>query len=162
VKRCVLWYDPTELVTHPDQTKDALDLHDRNVLSDAALLRIAASASRTCRARRRTRFRLIEKMRTWPPNLVMAFLHAWDPTLVAPAMTGPPAIPGISPTGVDIPETPPAQLPPPWAAWCCTDGRRARAAPAGVGPVADPCCGPAAAGRAAGDGRPVPKRRGRV
>jgi hypothetical protein len=100
-RRVVIWYDATELVTHPDQTKDGLELHDRLVLSDEAMLRIAGFTDADKPAKSEIQVRLLEKMRTWPPNLVMAFLHAWDPTLIAPPMVGPPAVPGISPTGVD-------------------------------------------------------------
>jgi hypothetical protein len=117
VQRLVFWYDPTELVTHPDQTKDALELHDRLCLSDKALRQIAGFDEEDGPTKAETQIRLIEKMRNWPPNLVMAFLHAWDPTLIAPAMKGPPAIPGIGPTGVSAPpegegEAPAAELPP--------------------------------------------------
>ena len=101
VNRLVIWYDPTELVTHPDQTSDALKLHENLALSDAALLRIAGFSEDDAPSKQEIQVRLLEKMRQWPPNLVMAFLHAWDPTLVAPAMVGPPAVPGITPTGVD-------------------------------------------------------------
>lgn len=103
-RRMVFWYDPTELVTHPDRTKDALELHDRLVLSDGAMLKVAGFPDTDRPSKQEIQVRLLEKMRTWPPNLVMAFLHAWDPTLVAPAMTGPPAVPGITPTGVDTGE----------------------------------------------------------
>jgi hypothetical protein len=102
--RMVIWYDPVELITHPDRTADALKLHENLVLSDAALLREAGFAETDAPSKQEIQVRLLEKMRTWPPNLVMAFLHAWDPTLVAPAMVGPPAVPGISPTGVDTGE----------------------------------------------------------
>lgn len=105
-RRIVFWYDPTELVTHPDQTKDALDLHDRLVISDEAMLKIAGFSDQDRPSKAEIQVRLLEKMRQWPPNLVMAFLHAWDPTLTAPAMVGPPAIPGISPKGVETADAP--------------------------------------------------------
>lgn len=100
-ERCVIWYDPTELVTHPDQTKDALDLHDRLVLSDDALLKIAGFDETDRPSKAEVQVRMIEKLRNWPPNLVMAFLHAWDPSLIAPPITNSGEIPGIKPSGVD-------------------------------------------------------------
>jgi hypothetical protein len=106
VERCLFWYDPTELVTHPDRTKDAWEAHDRLLISDAAARREAGFEDGDEPSKQELQVRLLEKMRTWPPNLVMAFLHAWDPSLVAPAMAGPPAIPGISPKGVEVAETP--------------------------------------------------------
>jgi hypothetical protein len=114
VQRCLFWYDPAELVTPPDRTKDAWEAHDRLLISDAAARREAGFAEDDEPTKQELQVRLLEKMRTWPPNLVMAFLHAWDPTLIAPAMAGPPAIPGISPTGVEVaePTTPTAPTAP--------------------------------------------------
>jgi hypothetical protein len=117
-RRIVFWYDPTELVTHPDQTKDGLELHDRLVISDEAMLRTAGFTDVDKPSKQEIQVRLLEKMRTWPPNLVMAFLHAWDPTLIAPPITVAGTIPGIKPGGVDTGEPPatglmPGVLPPP-------------------------------------------------
>lgn len=106
VQRMLFWYDPTELVTHPDQTKDALDLHDRLVISDDALLKISGFGEEDRPSKSEIQVRLLEKMRMWPPNLVMAFLHAWDPTLIAPPITVAGTIPGIKPGGVDTGEVP--------------------------------------------------------
>ncbi|HEY4452399.1 MAG TPA: hypothetical protein VGN13_12490 [Solirubrobacteraceae bacterium] len=111
--RVLFWYDPTELVTHPDQTKDALDLHDRLVISDEALLKIAGFDEQDRPAKSEIQVRLLEKMRQWPPNLVMAFLHQWDPTLIAPPIETAGTIPGIKPTGVDVGTPPPNQIAPP-------------------------------------------------
>lgn len=113
VERCVFWYDPTELVTHPDQTKDALDLHDRLVLSDEALLKIAGFQDTDRPSKAEVQVRMIEKLRNWPPNLVMAFLHQWDPTLIAPPITESGTIPGIKPGGVDVGTPPATQTAPP-------------------------------------------------
>lgn len=106
--RILFWYDPTELVTHPDQTADAMQMHDRLVLSDAALLRVSGFSDEDAPSKAEIQVRLLEKMRMWPPNLVMAFLHAWDPTLAAPPITVSGTIPGIGPGGVDTGEIPAA------------------------------------------------------
>jgi 5-methylcytosine-specific restriction endonuclease McrA len=37
LNRIVLWYDPTNLVTHPDRSQDAMNAHDRMAISDEAL-----------------------------------------------------------------------------------------------------------------------------
>jgi hypothetical protein len=116
VQRMVLWYDPAEVVTHPDQTKDALDLHDRLVISDEAMLKVSGFGEEDRPSKAEVQVRLLEKMRMWPPNLVMAFLHAWDPSLVAPPITVAGTIPGIKPSGVDTGEpaapAPGAPVPP--------------------------------------------------
>lgn len=108
VERCLMWYDPGELVTHPDQTSDALQLHDRLVISDAALLRVAGFGENDAPAPDEYMARLISKQRTWPPNLTMGIIHDIDPTLVVPPMSGPPALPGIKPGGVDVGQDPSA------------------------------------------------------
>jgi hypothetical protein len=100
VKRCVLWYDPTELVTHPDQTKDAMDLHDRLVISDAALLKTAGFSEGDRPTKAEIQVRLLEKMRTWPANAVMAFMHQWDPAFEAPPIDAPGTVPGVGPAGL--------------------------------------------------------------
>lgn len=110
-QRLLLWYDPVELVTHPDQTADALQLHDRLAISDEALLRTGGFKDTDKPSKAEIQVRLLEKMRQWPPNLVMAFLHQWDPTLVAPPITVAGTIPGIKPTGVDTGD--PAAIAPP-------------------------------------------------
>lgn len=113
--RVVFWYDPTELVTHPDQTADAMKLHEALVISDEALLRTAGFNEADAPSKAEVQVRLLEKMRTWPPNLVMAFLHQWDPTLVAPPITTAGMIPGIKPGGVDVGVPPVGALPAPAA-----------------------------------------------
>lgn len=123
-RRVVIWYDATELVTHPDQTKDALDLHDRLVISDEAMLRVSGFTEADKPSKAEVQVRLLEKMRQWPPNLVMAFLHQWDPSLTAPPMVGPPAIPGIAPGGVVNAEQPsPGQPPAPGSSPSLLPGR---------------------------------------
>lgn len=37
VRRLVIWYDPTEVVTNPNRLPDALNLHERFAISDAVL-----------------------------------------------------------------------------------------------------------------------------
>ena len=121
VQRSVFWYDPTELVTPPDRSEDAQQLHDRLVISDQALRDANGFTEEQAPTKAEIQVRLLEKMRNWPPNLVMAFLHQWDPTIVAPAITVAGTIPGIKPTGVDTGTAPgesgaPPPAPPPGSA----------------------------------------------
>ena len=101
VRRLVFWYDPTELVTHPDQTKDALELHDRGVISNTALLHTAGFGDEDAPTPAQYLAWLISKQRTWPPNLSMGIIHDLDPSLVIPPITAPGTIPGIKASGVD-------------------------------------------------------------
>jgi len=101
VARMVFWYDPVELVSHPDKTADAQQLHDRLVISDKALRDSAGFTETEAPTKAEIQVRMLEKMRMWPPNLVMAFLHQWDPTIIAPPITVSGTVPGIKPGGVD-------------------------------------------------------------
>lgn len=101
IQRCAFWYDPVELVTHPDQTKDAFELHDRLAISDETLRGVAGFGEEEKPSPEEIQIRLIQQLRNWPPNLVMAFLHQLDPKLVVPPITESGTIPGISPSGVD-------------------------------------------------------------
>lgn len=103
IKRITMWYDPTELVTHPDQTADAMQLHDRMVISDEALRKTSGFEVTDEPSTQELQIRLLHKMTNWPPNLVMEFFHMWDPTLQAPPLTSG-QIPGIGPGGVIAPE----------------------------------------------------------
>ncbi len=111
IERLVLWYDPTELVTHPDQSKDAFELHDRLAISDEALLRITGFGDEDKPTKAETQLRLLRELKNWPPNLVMAFLHQWDPTIIVPPIETAGTIPGIKPTGVDVGAPPAPDMP---------------------------------------------------
>lgn len=115
VRRLVIWYDPTELVTHPDQTKDALDLYDRHAISLAALRAKTGFSEEDAPGGVEILLRLLSNMRTPPANIVMAAVHAVDPTLTIPPIHTAGTVPGVNPTGVDpgqppIGEEPPALL----------------------------------------------------
>ena len=112
LEKIVMWYDPTELVTHPDQTTDAFQLHDRIVISNEALRRAAGFSESDAPTAIEFSERLISKQRTWPANLSMEILHQNDPTLDVPPITVSGTVPGIKPGpggGVDVGE--PAALP---------------------------------------------------
>jgi hypothetical protein len=107
VNRILFWHDPTELVTAPDQTTVALNLHDRLVISNAALLRIAGFSEEDAPDADEYLSRLISKQRTCPANLSLGVVHAENPELAIPAITTPGTIPGIDPVeGVIVPAAP--------------------------------------------------------
>jgi hypothetical protein len=102
--RILFWHDPTELVTAPDQTTVALNLHDRGVLSNKALLRIAGFSEADAPTPDEYAAWLISKQRTWPANVSLEVLHGIDPGLAVPPITTPGTVPGIDPVkGVIIP-----------------------------------------------------------
>lgn len=97
VDRILFWYDPTELITPPDQTATALDLHDRGVISNAALRRVAGFSEDDAPSTAEFETWLISKQRTWPANLSLGVLHDYDPNLAIPPIITPGTIPGIKP-----------------------------------------------------------------
>jgi hypothetical protein len=104
--RIMFWYDPTELVTHPDQTANATLLHAALSISDSSYRRVLGFDESDAPTPEEIEIRMIRTMRNWPPNVVMALLHMLDPDLAVPPMVGPPALPGIKPGvtgGVDVP-----------------------------------------------------------
>ena len=101
--RTVLWYDPTELVTPPDRSQSAATAHAALVLSDASYREVLGFTDDDAPTPAEIEVRMIRTTRNWPPNALMALLHELDPNLTIPPMTGPPAIPGVHPGGVDIP-----------------------------------------------------------
>lgn len=107
-RRLVIWYDPTELVTHPDQTKDAQALYDRHAISASALARISGFSEDDLPSPEETVVRMLQNMRTPPANLVMAAVHQLFPTLTIPPIETAGAVPGVKPSGVDVgePEAP--------------------------------------------------------
>jgi hypothetical protein len=100
-ERLLFWYDPTELVTHPDQTSDAKDLYDRHAISASALARIAGFSEADQPSAEETVVRMLQNMRTPPANLVMAAVHQMFPTLTIPPIETSGTVPGVRPTGVD-------------------------------------------------------------
>ena len=97
VPRIMMWYDPTELVTHPDRMQNATTLHEALTISDAAFRDVGGFTDEDAPSAEEIEVRMIRTMRNWPANVVMALLHELDPSLAVPAMTGPPALPGIDP-----------------------------------------------------------------
>ena len=95
--RMTFWYDPTELVTHPDQTQNALNAHDRLAISDAALRRYLGLSEGDAPTAGEIEIRMIRNVRTLPPNLLMSLYHELDPSLAVPPITTTGMIPGVKP-----------------------------------------------------------------
>jgi hypothetical protein len=102
VERCLFWYDPTELVTPPDMSATAATAQDAILISDEAARRYMGFTEADAPTPDEFMARLISKQRTWPANLTMGVVHGIDPGLTIPPMVGPPALPGIKSTGVDV------------------------------------------------------------
>jgi hypothetical protein len=113
VRQVLIWYDPTELVTHPDRTQDALQLWDRIALSDEALRRITGFSENDKPGSQEILFRMATHVRSIDPAVQQAILKRLDPTLdIVPVGPAPPAV------DKDLPPDAPApavQGPPPAA-----------------------------------------------
>jgi hypothetical protein len=129
VDRALMWYDPVELITHPDRTSDALAVHQRLAISDRALRTLTGFDDTDAPTAQEIELRMIRSQRTFPPNVIEALFHILDPDLAIPAMTGKlpavaPAAPGTEgalegPEAIQPesdpglpPASPPAALPP--------------------------------------------------
>lgn len=141
VQRTCIWYDPTELITKPDPMQNAVQLHDRFVLSNRALLKAGGFSEEDQPDSLEVEFRMLQKTRTFPPNMVEAIFHAFDPALTFPPITTSGTIPGISPTGEEIEALPPPPEAPPVTA---TPGPGASAPPSPIA-TPSPAAPPAAA-----------------
>lgn len=106
-RQCVVWYDPAALITHPDKTADALNLWDRNTLSNEALLDAAGFSDKDLPDGLELVSRMLTHVRTYPPNILQAIIARLDPTLQIPALAGVPA----SGPGQTDPAAPPAEDP---------------------------------------------------
>lgn len=107
VERLLLHYDPAEVVVHPDRAKDAQTAYDAMALSGRALRDAYGFAESDAPTVEELEMRRVMDIRALPLNLLMEYASRADPTLVVPAMTGPPQLPGIKPGGgVDIGQAP--------------------------------------------------------
>jgi hypothetical protein len=114
--RIVLWYDPVELVTHPDRTADSAKAYEDMVISAEARRRESGFSEEDAPTIQELEMRRVMDIRALPLNLLMEYASRADPTLVVPPMTGPPQLPGIKPGGgVDVGATvaPPGATTPP-------------------------------------------------
>lgn len=96
VRRLVIWYDPTEVVTNPNRLPDAKDLHERLVISDA-VLRDAGGYSEADAPNEEELLRRLSAKTTVPEALQAALLSL----LAAQAGIALPALPGPEGTPVD-------------------------------------------------------------
>jgi hypothetical protein len=82
IRRVLVWYDPVELVSHPDRSKDAFQLHQLDVISDEAL-RIACGFTENDKPTvvEQLNRAIMTHQRTWPPAIVEAVVRRVDPTL---------------------------------------------------------------------------------
>ena len=113
ISRLSLWYDPTDLVTHPDRSQDALSLHQRMVISDAALRTATGFNDGDEPVPLEKEIRMVQNTRTFPPAILEALFHKLDPLLVIPATA---ALPGEGPSGatpIVSPTPSPAPVGPP-------------------------------------------------
>lgn len=103
VQRMAFWYDATELVTHPDRADDAEKAYAAMTISGKAYRAATGFAEEDAPTVQELEMRRVMDIRALPLNLLMEYASRADPTLIVPAMTGPPQLPGIKPGGgVDV------------------------------------------------------------
>ncbi|MDE1904825.1 MAG: hypothetical protein KGH75_00050 [Rhodospirillales bacterium] len=114
VDRACIWYNPVDLISKPDPMANAVLLHDRYAISNEAL-RTAGGFTRDDEpGSLEVEFRMLQRTRVFPPNMVEAIFHQVDPSLEFPPIKKTGEIPGIGPEGEEpVPDdpTPPAPGP---------------------------------------------------
>lgn len=110
-RQVVIWYDPTELVTHPDRTADALQMWDRFAISDEALRQATGFAESDAPEGIERVTRLVSHARTFPPNVLESIVHRLDPSLEIVADLAEPGEEPDGPTPIAGPAAPPAGAP---------------------------------------------------
>lgn len=123
IHQVMIWYDPTELLTHPDRSADAFQAWDRMAISDEALRRYLGFPDSDAPTSEELLLRLATHLRALDPALQIQILHNLDSSIPlpipppplptapapAPALPGTPAPPAL-PAG---PANPPTAGPPP-------------------------------------------------
>jgi hypothetical protein len=147
VSRTCIWYDPTELVVHPDKSANAIQLYNLREISGKALREALGFTEEDAPSDIELVVRMVSGGRTWPLNLQLAVAARLDPTLTVPPITAAGLVPGIK-GGLAIVENPsPPALPP-------------GAPPSGASPPETPPGGPPAPAAPAVGPRPVPPPEG--
>jgi hypothetical protein len=140
VHRIIFWYDPAELVVHPDRSKDAFELFKEMAISAEALRRETGFSDTDAPSVEEIQTRQFQHIRNFPLNLMMAWAHMLDPTLTAPPITESGTVPGVKPSGVDMPPSAPSNGAGPAQPPAGTVGgpQTPAQAPASPGPPAEP------------------------
>lgn len=101
IRRTLLWYDPTELVTHPDRAAEAKDAYGNMAISGEAYRRYTGFTEADAPETDELEARRLWDIRALPLNLLMEYARRADPTLVVPPITQSGTVPGIKLGGVD-------------------------------------------------------------
>lgn len=110
VRKIVTWHDPTDLVTHPDRSQDAMQAWDRFAISDEALRKYLGFPDDDQPNANELLVRIVTKARTLNPDLVQTILKRIDPSLPSvPLPGGPVGVGGApgTPAPAPAPNTPP-------------------------------------------------------
>jgi hypothetical protein len=81
INRIVLWYDPTNLVTHPDRGKDALDAWDRMAISDESLRGYMGFDEGDAPETMELLERMVRHAKTVDPTIAAQIVGRWDPSI---------------------------------------------------------------------------------
>ena len=103
VQRLVFGADPTELIQAPDRGADADKAYAAMAISGETYRKAHGWTEDDAPTMQELEMRRVMDIRALPLNLLMEYASRADPSLVVPAMTGPPQLPGIKPGGgVDV------------------------------------------------------------
>lgn len=105
VRRIVLWYDPTELVTHPDKALDAKDAYDRGAIGRDALRKYLGMTDEDAPDELDAMLYILEHARGVDPSLLTALLKTVAKNIVIPDLQPKTDVEVDPATGEPIPST---------------------------------------------------------
>lgn len=116
--RLTFWYDPTDLLSHPDKSKNALDAFDRMEISGEALRSALGFKETDKPTQLELEGRMVRIVRSLPANLLIELYHQLNPQMQIPPITTAGTVPGIGPDGklFNAPALPPGTAADPGAA----------------------------------------------
>jgi hypothetical protein len=106
VPRLCIWYDPTELLSDPNQVGNATLAHEAIVISDESYRNALGFSDSDAPSAQEIEIRMVRNVRAYPPNTLEALLHMLDPNLVIPPIGVSGTIPGMGPKGAVEPPAP--------------------------------------------------------
>lgn len=121
VQKALIWYDPSDILTHPNKAQSANDGYDRRAVSGRAWRKAHGYAETDAPTNEELAFRILTERAVPPPQLVTELFQLFIPTLLSQAHTnalGPDNPAGaLSPDAQDVidgqPESPDGATPQP-------------------------------------------------
>lgn len=94
--RLTFWYDPTDLLSHPDKSKNAMAAFDRMEISGEALRSALGFKETDKPTALELELRMVRIVRSLPANLLIELYHQLNPLMEIPPIDTVGTVPGIA------------------------------------------------------------------